>query len=159
MTFWKRYWCGKLSNEIKVRIYIGALFVLLVAVCQIANADDRPSVVKVSEPTIAERNLRPAKIEPEPYDKKAGAGVAVWVIGSAADIVSTKQALDRGCKEANRLYGDKPNTGRLIITTVVVSGILWWAGEKLGNDERAVMWGAPGALRGIAALHNTKVKC
>lgn len=68
--------------------------------------------------------------------------------GQAADVISTQSAINRGCIEANPLYGDHPSTGTMILVKAALLGIgyttteYWLADHPAQQDFRNWVYGA-----------------
>ena len=85
-----------------------------------------------------------------------------YIATAAADVVATRQALDRGARETNVLLGSSPSTGAIVGLKMAgwvglrsLEGYLekrfhrpleWW--------ERLLLWGAPIGLQSWAAFNN-----
>jgi hypothetical protein len=84
--------------------------------------------------------------------------------GQAADLVSTIRAFDRGCVEANGLYGSgRPPVAQLAIVkgSATVGAVLAMRLLRARHHERlAALFGYTGAGVGFgAAVHNLTIRC
>jgi len=80
------------------------------------------------------------------------------------DIYSTKEGLDRGCVEANPLFGDDPSVGAMVLAKTAFFGLAWWATEysveKTGNtDRRNWTYGIISLLGAGVTAHNSSINC
>ena len=76
----------------------------------------------------------------------------VLVVALAADVVTTQQAMHRGCHEANSTYGPHPSMGLLIGTHAAFAGGTWFF-----RDSKTLYVFA--ALFTAAAIHNATIRC
>ena len=77
----------------------------------------------------------------------------VLVVALAADVVTTQQAMHRGCHEGNNtMYGTHPSMGLLIGTHAAFAG-----GTYYWRDSRTLY--AFAALFTAAAIHNATIRC
>ena len=80
------------------------------------------------------------------------------------DIVSTNDALNRGCVEANPLFGEDPSMGMLIGAKVAALGLSWWFVEYLVSPSdrqsaRNWVYGAHTLVMSGVAIHNFTIDC
>lgn len=90
--------------------------------------------------------------------------LASAVGANLADIVSTQDGLDRGCTEANPLYGDDPNVGTMVLIKAVAMGVTYYLIENHTAPENRQEWrnwgyGAHTLVGGFAAVHNYNTDC
>lgn len=94
----------------------------------------------------------------EGTDKAFWVLAGAYVAGSAADIITTKQAINRGGVESNQLFARNDGKDIAIGLNIAVSLIplgLAYLLQKLGAKWPArVLLGAAGAIRWNAAIHN-----
>ena len=76
----------------------------------------------------------------------------VLVVALAADVVTTQQAMHRGCHEANSTYGPHPSMGLLIGTHAAFAGGTWFF-----RDSKTLYIFS--ALFNAAAIHNATIHC
>lgn len=55
--------------------------------------------------------------------------------GQASDIASTSAAVNRGCSEANPLYGSDLNMGVMVLVKTALLGITYWTTEYLYDGD------------------------
>ena len=84
--------------------------------------------------------------------------------GQVADTVSTVKALDRGCKEANPLFGSAPSTGTIVAFKVGALGLAYlateyWLPEESRQSGRNWIYGALGVAGFAAAGWNSAQDC
>ena len=87
--------------------------------------------------------------------------------GQIADVVSTNNAVNRGCSEANPIYGSDPNIATMvIIKTVVIGGFYYltehyWVFESEEDQQNTRNWlyGLFAISGSGAALWNSNVDC
>ena len=79
--------------------------------------------------------------------------LAALAVGAALDVLTTEQAMHRGCHEANLIYGRHPSLGELVGAHALVVGVAWYG--------RTPVWANYGAaaLFGIVAAHNASLRC
>lgn len=77
-----------------------------------------------------------------------------YTVSSIADVVTTKQALDRGCSEGNPLL---PNIGVTILAKLAVGGVIYYLNENGVNTT--IPTTIISSLYTGAAIHNSKIKC
>ena len=79
--------------------------------------------------------------------------LGVLTVAAALDVLTTEQALHRGCHEANPIYGRHPSLGELVGAHALVVGVAWYG--------RTPVWANYGAaaLFGIVAAHNASLRC
>lgn len=86
--------------------------------------------------------------------QKSGPWVAL-VLGAVADVVTTRQAMRRGCVEGNTVfYGRHPSWGRLIALHALAIGVEW----PLLKRAPALGY-VTGGLFTAAAVHNATISC
>lgn len=78
------------------------------------------------------------------------------IVGQTTDVVSTQQALNRGCVEANPIFGEDPNMGLVILAKAAILGGIYYVTEYMivGEEDQqdARNWGyGTAALVGFAA--------
>lgn len=111
------------------------------------------------EPTkvekVEEAPKKPSRLFPK-------VGLPAYLAGSAADLYSTYEALDRpGTKEANPLFS-KMSRGQIITTNAAISGLLAFAMDRLsrkspGLDKAATAIGVGGGIgRSAIAYRNSQ---
>jgi hypothetical protein len=88
-------------------------------------------------------------------------GFHAFAIGAqVADYTSTKDALSRGCVEANPVFGEDPSDASLIAGKVASSLLITWVGNNITNHTgRKVWFGTTGLLVGGVAYHNYNLEC
>jgi hypothetical protein len=85
--------------------------------------------------------------------------------GQAADIASTQSALNRGCTEANPVFGDDPSTGKMILVKSIVLGATlgiteyMYAGHEDQQEIRNWMFGTLAVVGFGAAGWNSSQDC
>ena len=93
----------------------------------------------------------------EPYDNIEKAMLGLVVVGQGFDYVSTQNALDRDCVEANPLM---ENEGVFIASKVGVSLMAYFTANALDNHaHRKLLLGAVSALGLGTGAYNSSVKC
>jgi hypothetical protein len=77
-----------------------------------------------------------------------------------ADFISTEDALQRGCKETNPLYGNNPSDTELGLFMLANYGLLWAVSELLPDNKYSTwaLWGYAG-LRTSVAAYNYSLDC
>jgi hypothetical protein len=141
------------EGNIKTLI-IAAIALLIIALFATALAHsqeipDAPSGLKVT----VER-------APRTVDKKFIVVNAWSVAANMADAVTTRQAIGRGCTEANPLYGKQPGYGRLLAIKVPISGAILITSYALKKKypRSGTWWILPvftGALTTGASINNS----
>lgn len=86
------------------------------------------------------------------------------IVGNTLDVVSTVNALDRGCVELNPILGDNPSTGSLILLKVAVLGGTWVLIEYVVKPEnrqvtRNVVYGMQTIIMNAIAVRNFNIGC
>ena len=84
--------------------------------------------------------------------------------GQLADTASTARALDRGCKEANPLFGSDPSTGTIVLVKVGVLALAYATTEYLVPEDsrqssRNWIYGALGVTGLAAGAWNSAQDC
>lgn len=84
--------------------------------------------------------------------------------GQLADIVSTDRGLDRGCKEANPLFGSDPSTGTIVAVKLGVlalsyATIEYWMPVESRQSTRNWVYGALGLTGFAAGVWNSAQDC
>lgn len=84
--------------------------------------------------------------------------------GQLADTVSTARALDRGCKEANPLFGSDPSTGTIVAVKIGVLGLAYmateyWLPEGSRQSARNWVYGTLGLTGFAAGVWNSAQDC
>ena len=79
--------------------------------------------------------------------------VAALAVGAALDVLTTEQAMHRGCHETNPLYGRHPSLGALVGTHALIVGGAWY-----GRTPNWANYAAAG-LFGAVAIHNASLNC
>jgi len=85
--------------------------------------------------------------------------------GQIADVASTQAALNRGCSEANPLYGKDPSTGIMLLIKVSILGVSYITTEyflydhPLQQDLRNWVYGTLTLIGFGAAGWNTSQNC
>jgi hypothetical protein len=84
--------------------------------------------------------------------------------GQVADTVSTVKALDRGCEEANPLFGSDPSTGTIVAIKVGVLVLAYmateyWLPEDSRQSSRNWIYGALGVTGLAAGAWNSAQDC
>lgn len=121
--------------------------------------------------TFAEEFSRPHKAQIA-YSARSDGSWTNWnkfwlsaaVGGQVADTVSTARALDRGCKEANPLFGSNPSTGTIVAFKIGALGLAYlvteyWLPEESRQSARNWVYGALGAAGFAAAGWNSAQDC
>jgi hypothetical protein len=81
------------------------------------------------------------------------------ILGTLADIWTTKVGWKGGCVESNPLYGKKPSDLLLYGLSALALGVYVWA-SSLPNTDHAWIFGLVyGLYRFKAAHHNYKLDC
>jgi hypothetical protein len=93
------------------------------------------------------------------YDLVDKAMLGFAIGGQVADYTSTKDALSRGCVEANPLFGENPNDATLIAGKLAVSTAAVWVGNNTKGALRKWSLGTMGLLGAGVALHNYNIQC
>jgi hypothetical protein len=105
-------------------------------------------------------NIKEAWSVKEPYTP-----VEKWMLGGvyltqATDYTSTKDALSRGCVEANKLYGKHPSDGALIAGKVAGSLIVTFiANNTRDHFIRKILLGTAVVIGGGVSYHNYNIEC
>lgn len=118
---------------------------------------DASVIADMARRTPLERHADPPKRSHTPIH----AALGLLGAATAADILTTRGALQRGGREANdAVYGSHPSTGRMVATslaTTVPSAVVM---DRLYNTHpklaMGLALGLAGAVGAVAA-HNTKV--
>lgn len=89
---------------------------------------------------------------------------AAAVAGQAADVWSTEDGLDRGCTEANPIYGSSPPVGSMLLIKGAVLSAQYAVIEYLVEPEsresaRNWVYGTTAVLGFGIALRNSNVGC
>lgn len=84
--------------------------------------------------------------------------------GQVADTVSTVKALDRGCREANPLFGSNPSTGTIVVVKIGALALAYatteyWVPEASRQSARNWVYGALGVTGFAAAGWNSAQDC
>ena len=84
--------------------------------------------------------------------------------GQVADTVSTVKALDRGCEEANPLFGSDPSTGTIVAVKAGALGLAYlateyWLPEESRQSGRNWVYGALGLTGFAAGVWNSAQDC
>lgn len=90
-----------------------------------------------------------------------GSAIATYGVG---DTVSTINALDRGCVEANPILGKDPDTGIIIVGKLLFFGATWyvienWIEPEQRQNTRNWMYGLTSVLGGAVTVHNSTINC
>ena len=90
--------------------------------------------------------------------------LATAIGGQTADAISTRNALDDGCREANLLYGSDPETVVIVGTKVIVLALAYLATEHLMAEKdrpkaRNIIYGTLGVIGVAAAGWNASQSC
>ncbi len=87
------------------------------------------------------------------FRKTPHVALVVLALAALADVLTTRAALNRGCHEANPIYGRHPSTGELLLTHGAVVGFAWGTKLPAWADYTSA------ALFTAAAVHNATVHC
>ncbi|MHB8388230.1 MAG: hypothetical protein ACYDBH_01455 [Acidobacteriaceae bacterium] len=79
--------------------------------------------------------------------------LAALAIAAIADVMTTRAAITRGCREANPIYGPHPSDPTLIATHALVIDAAWGTKAPPWVDY------AGAAVFGAAAVHNATIRC
>ncbi len=79
--------------------------------------------------------------------------LGVLALALVADVLTTQQAIHRGCHEANPIYGPHPATGTLVLTHAALLGFAWGARLPAWADYTGA------ALFAGVSLHNATIRC
>lgn len=84
--------------------------------------------------------------------------LAGMVLADIAGNESTIDALNRGCRESNPLYGSRPNRAALYGVDALVWGAYWWAARRPGWRMEWFAY-VRGALSARQAWSNYRTEC
>ena len=135
------------------------------------KVDSRPGIDRARSETFTEEFSRPHAAQiaytARPVDSWTGwnrfwFGAAVG--GQLADTVSTARALDRGCREANPLFGSDPSTGTIVVIKLGVLALAYatteyWVPAESRRSARNWVYGALGLTGFAAAGWNSTQDC
>ena len=84
--------------------------------------------------------------------------------GQLADTVSTARALDRGCREANPLFGSDPSTGTIVavklgVLVLAYATTEYWVPAESRQSARNWVYGALGLTGFAAGVWNSAQDC
>ena len=88
-----------------------------------------------------------------PYSKADKIAFGVYCGTAAADLITTRQALQDGCYETNFFLNDYPSDMELISFKVGMTGVLWCIGE-IFPDRREQVWYLASIAQGAASVWN-----
>ena len=89
-----------------------------------------------------------------PYTPAQKRAFALYTAGTIADLITTRQGLQQGCREVNPFLDDYPSDRELISFKAAMTGVLWGFGE-IFPERREQIWSWAGIMSGGAAIWNT----
>jgi len=89
-----------------------------------------------------------------PYTPAQQRAFALYTAATAADLITTRQGLQQGCREMNPFLGDYPSDRELIAFKGIMTGVLWGLGE-IFPASREQIWSWAAIVSGGAAIWNT----
>ena len=89
-----------------------------------------------------------------PYTPAQKRAFALYTAATAADLITTRQALQQDCRELNPALPEYPSDRDLITFKAITTGILYLMGEAW-PDRREQIWYTASILTGGAAIWNT----
>ena len=89
-----------------------------------------------------------------PYTPAQKRAFALYTAATAADLITTRQGLQQGCREMNPFLNDRPSDTELVGLKAITTGILYLMGEAW-PDRREQIWYTASILTGGAAIWNT----
>lgn len=92
-----------------------------------------------------------------PYTGSQKLAMGAYIAAAAADMVTTREMLQRGYEERNPILGRDPTDQTLILSNILAFGLLYGAGELLPEHRETIWWSAAG-VRGGLAIHNERLK-
>lgn len=108
----------------------------------------------------------PDKPQPQPkrvVDVRFVAVQAAGFAGVIADVETSAAMLDRGCRETNPFMGSNPSRAKMYLVSGGIQAglaVLSWYVKKKGVKG---FWAMPalalGGAHGLAAWHNTRLRC
>ena len=90
-----------------------------------------------------------------PYTQAEKRAFALYTAGTVADLITTRQGLQQGCREMNFFLDDYPSDRELIAFKGIMTGILWGIGE-IFPERREQIWSWAAIVSGGAAIWNSQ---
>ena len=135
------------------------------------KVDPRPGIDRAHTETFEEEFSRPHSPQIA-YSARSDGSWTGWnkfwfgaaAGGQLADTASTARALDRGCKEANPLFGSDPSTGTIVVIKLGVLALAYatteyWVPEESRQSTRNWVYGALGLTGFAAGAWNSAQDC
>jgi len=135
------------------------------------KVDSLPGIERAPTETFEEEFSRPHKAQIA-YSARSDDSWTGWnkfwfgaaVGGQLADTASTASALDRGCKEANPLFGSDPSTGTIVavklgVLVLAYATTEYWTPAESRQSARNWVYGALGLTGFAAAGWNSAQDC
>ena len=151
-----------MRTTMKLMIALMIAFAILVGYVECTRADDTPasiSSIELNDPMASQGFDH--RTEWTGWNKFWFAGA---VGGNAADVISTNDALNRGCVEANPIFGEDPDMGLIIGAKLAALGLSYWFTEYVvapseRQNARNIVYGAHSLIMSGVAIHNFTIDC
>lgn len=93
----------------------------------------------------------------DPWDTTDKVLFGASIVTAAADVITTRQAIDNGGMEVNPIYGDNPSTGRLVAVKGAFLVVRYLVADQLTGWWRKAFIGSSIMFEAYASHNNLQV--